>query len=223
MKPRSMMYGLVGVILTTMMACVSLQSGRGSSSPSASPVPTASVATETPDSTSDRPDTKIITMNLEGRTTEVELKLYQHPSLPFVTYYPAKDFAPELEEFEEGTRIRFYFTPNGKKNEEMYLSCFIPQQSTSPDAILDLIMGENGLLVKNQWELVDRTNIVSYPWTVEKLIYQQPQESEMTIGSIYVGQAEGKAFYTLTHYPETESEKFEPKANILLENLQFGE
>lgn len=227
LKPHSLIYGLVGVIvLATGIACVSFQSGISKS-------PTPSATTPSPSATSspideaaserDRPDTKIITMNLEGRSTEVELRLYEKESLPFFTYYPTKNFTPEFKPLEEGDRLRFYFTAKGKKDEEAYVSFFQPDETTSPEAMLETIMGADGLLVRNKWELVDRTDIVSYPWAVEKLIYQQQKEDDLIVGAIYIGAKDGQAFYVLTHYSEEYSDRFDPTANIMLENLQFND
>ncbi|HEY9663593.1 MAG TPA: hypothetical protein V6C65_34530 [Allocoleopsis sp.] len=225
MKPRNLLrnalFGLVGVTLFTAIACVSLQSNRPDSSPSATPSPSPTPSPEKDTTGRDRPDTKIITMNLGGRSTEVELKLYGQPALPFITYYPSKDFSPEFKPFPEGDRLRFYFSPKGKKDEEAYVSFFQPKQPTTPEVLLDRMLGDNGMFIRNQWELVDRTNIVSYPWTTEKLIYQQQTNSTLTVGAIYVGQKDGQAFYALTHYPAKYGDQFDAKANIMLENLQF--
>lgn len=63
-------------------------------------------------------------------------------------------------------------------------------------------------------------NIVSYAWAEEKLIYQE-QAEETAIGVIYVGQNNEQAFYTITHYPLEVRDAFEPRANLVLESLQF--
>jgi hypothetical protein len=81
-------------------------------------------------------------------------------------------------------------------------------------------------MASNNWELVDRTDVISYPWAKEKLTYQQQTQNtagEMAIGAIYIGEDEGKAFYVLTHYPAEYSDGFEPRSAVILENLQFRE
>ncbi|MFM7426628.1 MAG: hypothetical protein ACKO7W_16810, partial [Elainella sp.] len=66
-----------------------------------------------------------------------------------------------------------------------------------------------------------RTDIVSYPWAKEKLIYQQRTAQQNYVGSIYIGDYEGRSFYALTHYPAEYMDGFEPRSTIMLENLQF--
>lgn len=168
-----------------------------------------------------RPETKVVPMNVEGQVTEVELKLFHQPPLPFTTYFLVKDFTPEIGASEEGTGVRFYFSPKGVKDEKAFIHIFLPAQPTSVDGVRDLILGDQGLLATNGWELVDRTDIVSYPWATEKLIYRQPTANGTFVGAIYIGTYNGKAFYTFTHYPIEYGDGFEPRSTIVLENLQF--
>lgn len=208
-------------MLVTIASCATLKANAPDSSPS----PTASQSVDRPTAsgnhTRTQPDTKIMTMNLEGRSTEVTLKRFHQAPLPFTTYYPEKSFTPEMFSSADGTGVRFYFSPTGKKDEAAYISFFFPNRSNNPESIQDHILGEQGLLVKNKWELLDRTDIVSYPWAEEKLLYQHRTDSELMVGAIYIGQENGKTFYALTHYPIEYGDGFEPRSNILLENLQF--
>lgn len=207
-------------MLVTIASCASLYANQ----PDATPTPSQSVdrppEPELSSSATNQPDTKIITMNLEGQPTEVELKRFHQSNLPFTTYYPEQSFTPEMSTSENGTGVRFYFSPTGKKDENAYIYFFFPHRSNTIASMQDSILGEQGLLVRNGWELLDRTDIVSYLWAEEKLLYQQ-QGAELMVGAIYIGQEDGQTFYTLTHYPVEYADGFEPRSNIVLENLQF--
>jgi hypothetical protein len=220
-------------MLATIGACVSHQANQPDSPTAASSQSVAdSLATdatpgsanlESPAVGTVQPDTKIITMNLEGQPTEVELKRFHQSPLSFTTYYPEGAFTPEMNSSDEGTGVRFYFSPTGKKNKAAYIHFFFPRGTNSLESVQDLLLGDQGLLVANHWELIDRTDIVSYPWAKEKLLYQHQENTERMVGAIYIGQAGGQTFYTLTHYPVEYGDGFEPRSNIVLENLQFEE
>ena len=210
-------------MLITIVSCAALQSSEPDSSPTPTPSPSIDRPTtsESANNSRTQPDTKIITMNLEGKSTEVTLKRFHQAPLPFTTYYPEKSFTPEMTSSVDGTGVRFYFSPTGKKDEAAYISFFFPNRLSSLESIQNDILGDQGLLVKNGWELLDRTDIVSYPWAEEKLLYQHQTDSELMVGAIYIGQENGQVFYTLTHYPVEYGDGFEPRSNIVLENLQF--
>lgn len=235
MIPRNGLCLLLGLALVPIAACASLNGLNFRQQPAE---PIASTSPEnSPEQEPDkgRPDTKIITMNLEGTSTEVELTLFNQESIPFTTYYPTKDFVPEVLTTQTGTEVRLYFSPAGKKDTDAYVSFFLPNRDVSIEALQDWILGEQGMMVRNRWELVDRTDIVSYPWAEDKLIYQEAMDfdtasatdsntnPELVVGSVYIGQENGYTFYTLTHYPVEYGDGFEPRSNIVLENLQFTE
>jgi hypothetical protein len=219
---------LLGAIVASMVACVSLQSGE--THQPISPIQSTSTPVRGAESDKTRPDTKIVTVNLEGQATQMELRLFHQDMIPFTTYYPVGGFVPAVEqsETEQATTVQFQFSPTETKDDQAYITVFIPDRALSTQALQDLILGERGLLVTNQWELVDRTDIVSYPWATEKLIYQHygdinGSEAERMVGSIYFGQEGGQTFYVITHYPIEYGDGFEPRSSIVLENLQFDD
>jgi hypothetical protein len=170
-----------------------------------------------------RSESRILPVNVEGKLTEIELKLFNQLPLPFTAYVPVKDFTSEVGSSEEGTGVRFYYSPKGVKNEKAYIHIFLPAQDTSVERVQALLIGDGGLLASNGWELIDRTNIVSYAWAKEKLIYQQRASDQTFVGSIYIGEQNGKAFYAFTHYPIEYRNVFEPRSTIVIESLQFKE
>jgi hypothetical protein len=167
------------------------------------------------------PESRVIRLNIEGQPIETELKLFDQAILPFTTYVPAKEFQSDIGSSGEGQGVRFYYSPTGKKDETAYIHVFLPNTPSSVEDIRQIILGDQGLMASNQWELVDRTDVVSYPWAKEKLTYQQNNSG--AIGTIYIGEDKGKAFYLLTHYPAEYVDGFEPRSAVVLENLQFRE
>lgn len=160
-------------------------------------------------------------LTIEGQMVELELQLFDQPSLPFTTYVPKRDFQSEVGNSPDGTVAQFFFSPRGKQDKTAYVQIFMPTRQTSPDEMRELLIGASGLLANNRWQLIDRTDIVSYPWAKEKLIYQQRTAQQNYVGSIYIGDYEGRSFYALTHYPAEYMDGFEPRSTIMLENLQF--
>lgn len=221
MRPRSTIYLSIALILGLVSGCTLLRS--------IDPSPESSVATPTESATpspvaslnSDRPDTRIMPMTIEGRVLEIEMRLFDQQPLPFTTYVPIKDFQTEVNHSDQGTVAQFFFSPKGKRDLSAYVQIFLPDRQTSVENMRSLLLDSNGLLTANDWQLVDRTDIVSYPWAEEKLIYRHQVGKDIYLGSIYIGNYEGRSFYALTHYPAEYIDGFEPRSTIMLENLQF--
>jgi hypothetical protein len=203
-----------------------LSSPTKSPTASPSPLPSATSSAANQGAKPFQPESRVIPLNIEGEPIEVELKLFNLAALPFTTYVPAKDFQSNVRGSGEGQGVWFYYSPTGKKDESAYVQMFMPSSANSVEDIRQLILGDEGVMASNQWELVDRTDVISYPWAKEKLTYQQQTggtAGEMVIGAIYIGEDKGKAFYILTHYPAEYSDGFEPRSAVILENLQFRE
>lgn len=219
---RSMIYIGIGVGLAIGIAYVSLQFHRSESSEPLSAEAEANptmIASPTPAKT--QADTKVITMNIGGKPIQIELKWFHQPPFPFQAYYSAKDFVPELSVSDRGNSVRFYFSPTGSSDRQTYLHIFVPEQPTNLEMMQETLLGNQGLFVQNNWQLVDRTDIVSYSWANEKLIYRQPIQDGEAIGAVYIGEYEGQSFYAMTHVMPNQRDEFEPRVNIVLESLQF--
>ncbi len=238
MKPRNINPLWVGAALSTLIISAltvyalpffkTLNSSSPVSSPAVSPSlsPSGVATTTTQGSKQFQPESRVIPLSIEGQSVEVELKLFDLADVPFTTYVPAKDFQSDVGGSGEGQGIRFYFSPTGKKDKDAYVQMFMPSSPNTVEDIRQLILGDAGVMASNQWELVDRTDVISYPWAKEKLTYQQQTQDmagEMIVGAIYIGEDKGKAFYILTHYPAEYADGFEPRSAVILENLQFRE
>jgi hypothetical protein len=214
MKPRSLLYGCIGIGAAILVACaLPLFNRLNPPQPGASPSPSEPF----------QPESRVIPLSIEGQPTEVELKLFHPADLPLTTYFPAKEFQSEVQNANGATQIRFSFSPTGQKDPKAYLQIVLPESGNSLEQVQEMLVGDRGIMATNGWELVDRTDVVSYPWAKEKLLYQYQASDGLTVGSIYVGENKGKAFYILTHYPAEYGDGFEPRSAIILENLQFKE
>jgi len=240
MKLRNIHPLWAGAVLSTLIVAaltaytLPLFKSLNSSSPSgSSPAPSSPSPASTANATAQnsrqfQPESRVIALSIEGQSVEVELKLFNPVEVPFTTYVPAKDFQSDISGLNKGQGIRFDYSPTSKKDENAYVQIFMPDSPNSVEDIRQLILGDEGVMASKQWELVDRTDVISYPWAKEKLTYQQPAggaaggtAGEMAIGAIYIGEDKGKAFYVLTHYPAEYSDGFEPRSAVILENLQF--
>ncbi|MCU0523652.1 MAG: hypothetical protein MUF72_02385 [Elainella sp. Prado103] len=221
MKPRSAIVLWIGIGSSLVSGCSILRLPEpASTSPSiAAPIEVKTSPSLT--ASSERPDTRVMPMAIEGQVVEMELKLFDQLPLPFTTYFPVRDFQSEVSNSEQGMVAQFTFSVKGQKNEAAYVQIFLPAQRTSIEEMQGLLLDERGLLATNHWQLIDRTEIVSYPWAREKLIYQQQSGQQTYVGSIYIGDYEGRSFYALTHYPVEYMDGFEPRSTVMLENLQF--
>lgn len=223
MKPHQVKFVLLGVGLSLLTGCTLVQSMQQSDPTSSLAAPLEETATPSPATSvqQERPDTRVMPITIEGQAVEMELRLFDQQPLPFTIYVPLKDFQDEVSQSENGTVAQFFFRPRGKKDNSAYVQIFLPNQQTSPEEMRSLLLDDQGLLATNNWQLIDRTDIVSYSWAREKLIYQQRTDKQTYIGSIYIGEYEGQSFYALTHYPAEYIDGFEPRSTVMLENLQF--
>lgn len=225
MKPRQLMQRfvqpLLGVGFSLLASCTLLPSNDFPATDSSTEPQSPTAAAPTTSPSQERPDTRVMPMTIEGQVVEMELELFDKQPLPFTTYVPTKDFQNEVNSSDQGTVAQFFFSPTGQKNEAAYVQIFLPARYTTVEDMRELLLNDQGLLATNRWQLVDRTDIVSYPWAREKLIYQQQVKEQNFVGSIYIGDYRGRAFYALTHYPAEYVDGFEPRSTIMLENLQF--
>lgn len=167
----------------------------------------------------ERPSTKTDTISIEGEKSEVTLKLYDELSQIFTTYFPKDDFVAESVSSGEGTGSTFYFNIDGNKNSDVYVSVFFPNGVNSAEQLERLLTAKGGLVQTNQWQMENRTKDVPYSWAKEKILYKQPGNEQNILAALYIGEANGKVFYVITHYPAEYGDGFAPRADFILKNL----
>jgi hypothetical protein len=225
MKLQNLRHILAGVLLAAVVACAPPSTQTPSASQDTQPESEASASDESsPEAQSysepSAPETKTAQISVEGETTEIELERFVSESSPFITYFPAEDFMPEAagESKEEGDR--FYFSPTGTPDQKAYVQIVFPEGASSSEDVKELVLGSKGLLVANNWDEVSQDSSSTYPWAVEEIVYEQNTEAEIYTGVVYIGEQNGEAFYVVTHAPAEYGDGFNPRANIILENLE---
>jgi hypothetical protein len=168
-----------------------------------------------------RPETRTTTLSVEGERTQVALRLLDEAALPFTTYVPEGDFIEEVAASDEGVGVRFYFSPTGEPDEAAYVHLFFPYNAPDSTTLREELLGEQGLLATNGWRVLDRATAGIYPWAKERITYEQTTPEDIFTGSVFVGEHAGAAFLALTHYPVEYGDGFEPRAAIILENMEF--
>lgn len=168
---------------------------------------------------SEKPSTKTDTISIEGEKSEVTLKLYDELSQIFTTYFPKDDFVAESVSSGEGTGSLFYFNIDGNKNSDAYVSVFFPNEVNNAEQLERLLTAKGGLVQTNQWQMENRTKDIPYSWAKEKIIYKQPGSEQNILAALYIGEANGKVFYVITHYPAEYGDGFAPRADFILKNL----
>lgn len=230
MKPSKLIpFVAATLVLSAATACSSGSSNainNGSNSQNSTVQPSTTQTTQSPQTAntkaeSPQSNTKTATMSVEGEKTEVVLKVYDQTPDVFTTYYPDNDFIAESENVAEGTGVRFYFNAGDTLNKDVFVGTYFPRQPI-PLEQLKQVAQERGLIQPSQWQEVTRTTDVPYSWAKEKIVYQRRGGSEPIQGEVYLGEANGKTFYVVTHYPAEYAEGFGPRADMILKNLDVS-
>jgi len=229
MKLQNLGYALTGLLLAAVTACAPPNTETPSATQDTQPENAAS--SETSDASAEAqnysaqqsaPATKTAQISIEGETSEVELRRFVSESSPFITYFPAEDFTPELARSGEGEGDRFYFSPTGMPNRDAYVQVVFPENVSSAAEVQQLVLGNKGLFAANNWEEISRNSSTPYDWVVEEIVYDQNTEAETYTGVVYIGEQNGEAFYVVTHAPIEYGDGFGPRANVILENLEVA-
>ncbi|MBD2090723.1 hypothetical protein H6F67_12745 [Microcoleus sp. FACHB-1515] len=181
--------------------------------------PEESIASPTPAPTTS-PDAapRTATFNVEGEPTQVELERYETPQ--FIADIPEGQFVATPESADDGTGVRFKFSPTGTPDEQAYVQVFFPNEALSADDLTQQLIAPDGLLASNGWKTIASDSSPPYDWARSVINYEQPNTTDDITGRIYVGEHEGKAFLVYTHYPIEYAEGFIPRADLILESFE---
>ncbi len=214
-------YLITGVlVLSTSVVCTARPQKAVSNSNSLTATPTAVQASDRAET--QRPLTKTATISVEGEKTDIKLRLYNPISKVFTTYFPEKDFVVKAFGFRSGIGVRFNANFADTKNESANVQIYYPAHPISLEDLRQFVTGRPGLITDNKWQVVSRTQNVPYSWAREKIVFNQRRGNENLTGAVYLGEQNGKAFFVITHYPVEYGDGFEPRAALILQNLQFS-
>ncbi|MBC5796270.1 hypothetical protein H5968_14210 [Sphaerospermopsis sp. LEGE 00249] len=169
-------------------------------------------------SAQNRPNNKTATISVEGEKTNISLKLYQEKNI-FSTYFPQEDFLVQNKDINKVREVKFTANFGGVKNENAYVKFVFPDDLKALEEVKNFINSKDGIIASNKWQIVNRSSTVTYPWAKAKITFSQGQE---IFGNIYIGEEKGKVFYAITHYPAEYGDGFEPRADLILSNLEIG-
>lgn len=199
-------------------------SSSESPSPLSSSSPSSDAATDAPAATeTQRPEVSSTTIQVEGTSVDLSLKRFEDPQLPFVTYVPANDFVTDIVSGEKMPSVTFYSNLGGQVNEAAQVRIVLMERSKSAADLQDAILGKEGLLAQQKWQIADRTEVVIYPWATEQIRFRSTVANQSTVGQIFLGEHEGQPFYIVIRYPIEYAEGFEPRAMVILDELKFRE
>jgi hypothetical protein len=174
------------------------------------------------------PQNKIVMSNLGAGVQEIELELFQDEGVPLAVYLPANEFKGEITDSEAGKEVHFYYEPNGNRQADVHIYFLFPQGSALLEDVQNLVLAEDSALNRAGLAIVDRTEVVSYPWVKEKFVYQQadPASSPPSRGFAFIGEnlstaEENDFFVVMVHYPEAQSEAIEARTALILDNVEF--
>jgi hypothetical protein len=223
---RNLTY-LIGalLVLSAITACVSQSDTKkdvatNSTKPTATP--TNSSTNPTPNSSANpqsRPATKTLTD--EWTQKPLSVKLYDQEVIPFTTYFLEDEFIVDSAGAGEGTGVWFYSKVDGKKYESAYIHFFFPAKAATLEQMRKDVIGKRGLMETNKWTVKRRTQDISFSWAKERIDFEQPKEQQSIIGTVYIGEYNGKAFRVTEHFPADYGDGFAPRANIILKELQL--
>lgn len=210
------------VSLSVSVGC-NIQSDRaGVSNPVSAPTPIESPETENQPPEQPKATTKTETIRVEGEPMEISLQLFDSQGFPFTTYYPEKDFVTLLASSDEGAGVWFYGAkPDGTREESVYVHVFFPPEAITVEQMQQDILGENGLLASNQWELVEQSEEVPYEWATERISFRGKSDLGLIVGNVFVGGDPGRAFRVTVHFPVEYLDGFSPRTSLILENLEL--
>lgn len=184
--------------------------------------PSAAVPANTTSTGSQRPEFSSAQVEIEGMPTEVNLKLFNQPDLPFTTYLPSGEFVADMEQSDRAQVVTYYANFGGTVDESAYVRVVLPERSVSVADLQEQILGEAGLMASRNWQITDRTDVVVRPWTREQIEFRSSDADDNVAGQIFIGEREdGQAFYVVMHYPMEYAEGFVPRAMLIIDELKF--
>lgn len=163
---------------------------------------------------------KTATISVEAEKNTINLKIYQEKNL-FSTYFPEADFLVQTQDINKVREVKFIANFGGIKNENAYIKFVFNNDLKTLAEVKNFINSKDGIIASDKLQIVNLSSTVTYPWAKEKINFSISKGQEI-FGDIYIGEEKGKAFYVITHYPAEYGDGFEPRADLILSNLEIG-
>ena len=162
------------------------------------------------------PDSKTMTVVVEGEPQTVRMQLYERPGVPLVTYYPPAMTTSEACD-DDGCFVSFTYEDLGAA-----VFFLIPQEAEVASQAEPYITGEDGLLTVSGWTVTGEhtsDTALRYPWAKKVITFQS--EDLSAIGAAVLGELEGQAFAAVEVFPPDAGDGFAPQAHAILSEMQM--
>lgn len=173
-----------------------------------------------------RPATRTDTLLIEGVQEPVQAQLFEAEDfpLPFSTYVPA-DMATELDESERTAHFTAEF--GGVRNEDTFVHVYVFPEGTDNQEALALAKGYKsgrGIPVSRGIEIIaDELRPPRMDWALKAYRFRYEDHNGWYGGTIGVGLHDGRPFMIVRHYPLEYEEGFQPRADLITRNWQWGD
>jgi hypothetical protein len=167
-------------------------------------------------SAEDWPDTKPVTVLVEGEPQTVTMQLYDQPDVPLVTYYPPAMAVAESCD-QDGCFISFTYEDLGAA-----VFFLFPNEASTASQIEPYITGPEGLLAGGGWTVTaehTHATALHYPWAQKAINFQAADMS--SVGVAYLGELEGTAFAAVEVFPPDAGDGFAPQAHAILSEMSL--
>lgn len=162
------------------------------------------------------PETKPMTVMVEGEPQAVTMQLYERPEIPLVTYYPPAMTTTEACD-GDGCFVSFSYDELGAA-----VFFLIPGEAEFASQAEPYITGEEGLLVGSGWSITGEhthENALRYPWAKKMITFRADDMS--AIGAAILGELNGQAFAAVEVFPPDAGDGFAPQAHAILSEVRM--
>jgi hypothetical protein len=170
----------------------------------------------------ERPKVKKEMISIAGKEQEFTLTLFDSSELvgfplPFTTYVP-QDVVTDTASSGEGDAVRFIANFDGKRNEDAIVNVFFYPEGTA-EAEARRVFKFFG---RESSRLRERSSgtPMHYGWSLMEYDFV-PSKDDGLVGTIALGQREGRFFTVMLRCPEGQEEEFAPRGRRILEEFRW--
>ena len=159
------------------------------------------------------PTTRSVTVFVEGEPQALEMQIYQHPTVPLVTYYPSA-MTVDQDCDRDGCGVTFTDEATGAG-----VIVLFPAGATEAAAVAPDVTGPEGIMADHGWVVTGiYDDQLEFPWARQLVTFEPPDRE--AIGLVYLGEASGHGFAAIVVFPPEAGDGFMPQVNAMLEELR---
>ena len=212
------------VCLLALLACgeATPKADRGTEDATPSDPPATAEAIE-------RPEERLDTIRIEGMPEPVRLRLFQTGDdfpLRFSAYVPA-DMATEADRTDSTASVHIRADFGGVRDTDAYLHLFVHPAGTGRQEALAAAHGyvaSRGVPVSQGIGDPGAAGAAArMPWAIESWTFRYQSDGDSFVGSVGVGQREGRLYQLVRHYPAEYGDGFGPRAALVEATWRWGD